>query len=162
AKPGFPRFHGQHRSHSCTAKAFGNGARLDNGSLALSKIGRIAVRWSRPLQGTRKTVTISKEADGWSVSFSCADVPSAPLPLSGQETGRAVGLPVLLLTAAGDAVANPRSYRTAEQALKEAQRQVSCRKQGSKRHAKAACQCASAPVRQAAAAAAAARAPATR
>ena len=31
----------------------------DNGFLVFSKIGRIAVRWSRPLEGTPKTVTIS-------------------------------------------------------------------------------------------------------
>jgi hypothetical protein len=31
----------------------------------LSKIGRIAIRWSRPLAGTPKTVTIRKEVDGW-------------------------------------------------------------------------------------------------
>jgi putative transposase len=63
--PGFPRFPGKNRSHAFTSKAVGNGARLENGSLVLSTIGRIAVRWSRPVQGTIKTVTISKEADGW-------------------------------------------------------------------------------------------------
>src|SRR5262252_10750244 len=63
-KPGFPRFQGANRYHSFTYKEFGNGARLDNGTLVLSKIGRIAVRWSRPIAGTIKTVTISKEADG--------------------------------------------------------------------------------------------------
>jgi putative transposase len=61
----FPRFKGRHRYHSFTFKEYGNGARLDNGVLALSKIRRIAVHWSRPLEGTPKTVTISKEADGW-------------------------------------------------------------------------------------------------
>ena len=36
----------------------------------------------RPLEGTPKTVTISREADGWYVCFSCADVPVQPfLPL---------------------------------------------------------------------------------
>src|SRR5262249_12071843 len=63
--PGFPRFHGKDRYHSFTYKEYGNGARLENGSLVLSKIGRLAVRWSRPIQGTIKTVTISNEADGW-------------------------------------------------------------------------------------------------
>jgi putative transposase len=43
-KPGFPRFHGKDRYHSFTYKEYGNGARLDNGYLVLSKIGRIAVR----------------------------------------------------------------------------------------------------------------------
>jgi putative transposase len=140
-KPGFPRFHGKDRYHSFTYKEYGNGARLDNGSLVLSKIGRIAVRWSRPIQGTIKTVTISKEADGWYVSFSCAEVPTEPLPLTGKATGIDVGLKVFLITADGDIVENPRHYRTAEKELKKAQRHVSRRKKGSKRRAKAAQQC---------------------
>jgi putative transposase len=106
-KPGFPRFHGRNRYHSFTFKEYGNGARLDNGHLILSKIGRIAVRWSRPLEGTPKTVTISREADGWYVSFSCADVPTEPLPGTGRETGIDVGLRVFLATADGKMVENP-------------------------------------------------------
>src|SRR5262245_54827113 len=76
--PGYPRFHGRDRYNSFTYPQVGDhgGARLDNGFLALSKIGRIAVRWSRPLAGTPKTITISREADGWYVCFSCADVPA--------------------------------------------------------------------------------------
>ena len=77
-KAGFPRFPGRERSPSFTYTEYGNGAQLDNDVLVLSKMGRIAVRWSRPLQGTPKTVTISKEADGWYVSCSCADVPPTP------------------------------------------------------------------------------------
>jgi putative transposase len=50
-KPGFPRFQGCDRWHSFTYKEYGNGARLDNGALVLSKIGRLAVRWSRPGAG---------------------------------------------------------------------------------------------------------------
>jgi putative transposase len=62
--PGYPRFHGANRYTSFTYKQFGNGAKLDNGFLVLSKIGRLAARWSRPLEGTPKTVTLSHEADG--------------------------------------------------------------------------------------------------
>ena len=107
-QPGFPRFQGRTRWHSFTFKEYGNGARLENGFLVLSKIGRIAVRWSRPVAGTFKTVTISREADGWSVCFSCAEVPIEPLPLTGRETGIDVGLTVFLLTADGQPVENPR------------------------------------------------------
>lgn len=141
-KPGFPRFQGRGRWHSFTYKEYGNGARLDNGFLVLSKIGRIAVRWSRPIAGTPKTVTVSKEADGWYVCFSCAEVPVEPLPLTGRETGIDVGLKVFLITAEGDVVANPRHYRKAERALVKAQKRVARRKQGSKRRATAARQCA--------------------
>ncbi len=63
-KVGFPRYQARTRYHSFTYKEFGNGATLDNGFLVLSKIGRVAVRWSRPLEGTPKTVTISREVDG--------------------------------------------------------------------------------------------------
>jgi putative transposase len=136
-QPGFPRFHGKDRYHSFTYKEYGNGARLDNGSLVLSRIGRLAVRWSRPLQGSIKTVTISKEADGWYVCCSCADVPTQPLARTGRETGIDVGLKVFLLTAAGDGVANPRHYRKAEHALKKAQQRVSRRTKGSHRRRKA-------------------------
>jgi putative transposase len=69
-QPGFPRFRGRNRWHSFTFKEYGNGARLENGRLALSTIGRLAVWWSRPIKGTPRTVTVSKEADGWYVCFS--------------------------------------------------------------------------------------------
>ncbi len=141
-KAGFPRFQGRTRWHSFTYKEHGNGARLDNGYLVLSKIGRIPVRWSRPIEGTLKTVTISKEADGWYVCCSCADVPTQPLPLSGRETGIDVGLKVFLSTADGQIVENPRHYRKAERELKTAQKRVSRRKKGSHRRQQAAAQCA--------------------
>src|SRR5215468_884473 len=54
--PGYPRFHGAARYNSFTYKQFGNGATLDNGFLVLSKIGRLTMRWSRPLGVPPKTV----------------------------------------------------------------------------------------------------------
>jgi putative transposase len=141
-KPGFPRFQGRNRWHSFTYKQYGNGARLDNGALVLSNIGRIAVRWSRPITGTIKMVTISKAADGWYVSFSCAEVPTLPLPQTGRETGIDEGLKVFLITAADEKVENPRHYRKAERELKKAQQRVSRRKKGSNRRRKAVAQCA--------------------
>jgi len=90
--PGYPRFHGANRYNSFTYKQFGNGATLDNGLLVLSKIGRLAVRWSRPQDGTPKTATISWEADGWYACFSCEGVPIQPLPATGHETGIDLGL----------------------------------------------------------------------
>ena len=135
--PGFPRFQGRNRYHSFTYKEYNNGARLDNGYLILAKIARIAVRWSRPLEGTPKTVTLSREADGWYVSFSCAQVPTQPLPPTGRETGIDVGLKVFLVTAEGAMVQTPRHYRRAEKRLAKAQKRLSRRQKGSKRREKA-------------------------
>jgi putative transposase len=137
--PGYPRFHGRDRYNSFTYPQIGEhgGARLDNGFLVLSRIGRIAVRWSRPIEGTPKTVTISREADGWYVSFSCADVPVQSLPATGQETGVDLGIEAFATLSDGTRIFSPGWYRKAEHALKTAQRRVSRRKKGSHRRGKA-------------------------
>jgi putative transposase len=143
-QPGYPRFQGRNRYNSFTYPQVGDhgGAVLDGGILSLSKIGRIPIRLHRPLQGTPKTVTISKEADGWYACISCAGVPTEPLPLTGRETGIDVGLKVFLVTADGEYRENSRHHRTAEKRLKTAQRCVSRRKKGSKRWWKAVGLCA--------------------
>ncbi len=135
--PGYPRFRSRTRYNSFTYKEFGNGARLDNGFLVLSKIGRVAVRWSRSLECTPKTVTISREADGYYVCFSCANVPAQPLPATGQETGIDLGLESFATLSSGERIFNPRCYRKAERRLKTAQRRVSRRKKGGARRRKA-------------------------
>jgi putative transposase len=137
--PGYPRFQGVNRYNSFTYKQIGEhgGARLDNGFLVLSKIGRLAVRWSRPLEGTLKTVTISREVDGWYVCFSCADVPITLSPTTGREAGIDLGLEAFATLSNGTRIFNPGWYRTAERALKTAQRRVSRRTKGSNRRRKA-------------------------
>jgi putative transposase len=132
-KAGFPRFKGRERFHSCTCKEVGNGARLENGFLVLAKIGRVAVRWSRPLEGTPKAVTLSREADGWYVCFSCAQVPITPLPLTGADPGIDLGLEAFATLAEGSQIANPRIFRVADLNRKRAQRRGSRRVRGSPR-----------------------------
>jgi putative transposase len=122
--PGYPRFQGEQRYTSFTDQQFGNGATLDNGFLVLSKLGRVAMRWSRPLAGTPKTVTLSQAPDGWYACCSCIDAPVQPLPQTGQESGIDLGLEAFATLADGTRVENPRPYRTAERAVKKAQRRV--------------------------------------
>jgi putative transposase len=136
-KAGFPRFKGRNRWHSFTFKEYGNGARLDNRFLVLSKIGRISIHWSRPLEGTPKTATLTREADGWYVSISCGDVPIHPLPPISQETGIDLGLESFATLADGTMIHNPRCYRKAEAYLRRCQRRVARRKKGSHRRRKA-------------------------
>jgi putative transposase len=137
AKAGFPRFKGRTRYHTFTYKEYGNGATLENGVLVLSKIGRISVHWSRPMEGTPKTVTISHEADGWYVAISCAEVPAQPLLATGQETGIDLGLESFATLADGTRILTPGCYRKAERYLAKCQRRVSRRKKGSQRRHKA-------------------------
>jgi putative transposase len=143
AHPGYPRLQGTDRYASFTYPQVGahggahGGAVVDGSMLSLSKIGRLRLRLHRPLAGTPKTVTISREADGWYACISCAEVPTKPLPPTGNETSIDAGLKVFRITADGQVVANPRHYRTAERRLARAQRRVSRRTKGSMRRRKA-------------------------
>jgi putative transposase len=137
-KAGFPRFKSRNRYHSFTFKEYGNGAQLDNGFLVLSKIGRISVHWSRPIEGTPKTITVTKEADGWYVAISCEDVPVRPLDPTGQEMGIDLGLESFATLADGTRISTPGCYRVAERYLAKCQRRVSKRTKGSNRRRKAA------------------------
>jgi putative transposase len=94
-KAGFPRFKSATRYHSFTFKEYGNGAQVNNRMLVLSKIGRISVRWSRPLEGTPKTVTVTKEADGWVRGDLVRRGASAPAPCDWARDGDRPGAGVL-------------------------------------------------------------------
>jgi putative transposase len=106
-KPGSPRLQRGTRYDSFTYKPFGHGATLENGFLVLSKIGRMAGRWSRPLEGTPKTGTLRREADGWEACVCWADVPVTPMPLAGEETGIDLGLASFATLANGKPMENP-------------------------------------------------------
>ena len=103
----------------------------------MSRFGRILIRLRRPLEGTPKTVTISREVVGWYACFSCADVSSQPLPTTGQETGLDLGIEAFATLSDGTRIFNPGWYRKAERALTTAQRRVSRRKRGGNRRRKA-------------------------
>ena len=95
------------------------------------------MRWSRPLEGTPKTVTISREADGGYVTISYAIISVQPLPATGRETGIDLGLEAFATLSYGTRIFHPGWHRQAERALKTAQRRVSRRKRGSHRRRKA-------------------------
>lgn len=89
--PGYPRFKGKGWYDSFTYPQWGNGVTLDRGRLILSKIGAIRLHNDRPLDGTPKTCTIVRKADGWYASIACAVAPSL-LPSIGKAVGIDVGV----------------------------------------------------------------------
>jgi putative transposase len=145
--PGYPRCHGRDRDNRLTAPPFGQGAPRDTGCRVRSTSGRRALRWRRPLEGTPKTVTIRREAEGWYAGIACAHVLTQPVPRAGQETGMALGRAACAPLAAGSQVANPRSFRVAHLKLKRAPRRVSRRQKGSQRRRNAARLLAKAPLK---------------
>src|SRR5919199_4603334 len=135
-KPGYPRFRGRDRYDSFTYSQAGWALDAD-GRLALSGIGRLKVRWSRPIQGTVKTVTIRRSADQWYVCFSCVlDVPP-PQPPERPATAIDVGLEHFATLADGSHIDNPRFLREAEEALARRQRRLQTKRRGSKNRRRA-------------------------
>ncbi len=128
-KPGYPRFKGRNRFSSFGFKEYGNGFKVDGRRLRLSGIGRVAVRWHRPLEGTIKTVRIVRKAGKWYARFVCATVPS-PLPPTGRAVGIDVGITSLITTSDGEKVAHPAWYRVAQRRLRVLQRRVARKKKG--------------------------------
>jgi putative transposase len=134
--PGFPRFKGRNRYNSFGFKEYGNGFKLDRRRLKLSGIGRVAVRWHRPLEGQIKTVRIVRRAEKWYACFTC-EVESSPLPQAGQDVGVDVGLASLITTSSGEREAHPGWYRAAQRKLRVLQRRVARRKKGGSNRRKA-------------------------
>jgi putative transposase len=80
---------------------------------------------------------ISREADGWYVCFSRADVPTHSLPATNQETGIDFGVEAFATLSDGTRIFHSGWYRKAERRLKHLQRTISRRKKGSDRRKKA-------------------------
>src|SRR5215471_15195132 len=89
-KPGFPRFRSHSRYDSFTYPQ--SGFSLNGKKLHLSKIGKIKVHLSRPIEGEIKTCTIKREADGWYVIFSVEEPKKEAAPAPKESVGVDVGI----------------------------------------------------------------------
>lgn len=119
---GFPRFKGFGRYDSITYPQYGNGVRLDGERLILSKVGAVHVVLHRPLEGTPKTVTLTRSRTGkWFACFSC-ETETEPLPPTDAVVGVDVGLSSFATLTGGKTIDNPRFYRRDEADLKRVQR----------------------------------------
>jgi putative transposase len=119
---GFPRFKGFGRYDSITYPQYGNGVRLEGERLILSKmVGAVYVVLHRPVEGTPKTVTLTRSRTGkWFACFSC-ETEVEPLPPADAVVGVDVGLSSFATFSDGEKLANPRFYRRDEADLKRVQ-----------------------------------------
>jgi putative transposase len=134
--PGYPRFKGRNRFNSFGLKEYGNGFKLDGRRLRLSGMGRVRVRWHRPVEGRIKTLRIRRQADVWYACFAC-EVEEHPLLPTGREVGVDVGIHHLLATSENEVMENPRWYREEQHKLRVIQRRVSRRVLGGANRRKA-------------------------
>src|SRR5258706_13877168 len=91
----------------------------------------------RPIKGTPKTAIVKRTPTGkWFVSISVEiaeeEVTSRRLPVCTEAVGIDVGLKTFAYLSTGEAIANPRFFRTEEAALARAQRKLSKAPKGSR------------------------------
>jgi putative transposase len=128
-KSGYPRFKPATRFRSFGFKEVGNGFKVDGRRLRLSGIGRVAVRWHRPLEGEVKTLRVSRKAGKWYASF-CCSTPATLMPECAEEVGIDAGLSSLFTLSTGEKVENPRWYRQSQRKLRVLQRAAARKKRG--------------------------------
>jgi len=122
-KVGFPRFKGRYRYNSFTLSQAGwNLPALDSGRLYVAGIGHLKMKWSRPIVGMIKTVTLKRDADQWYVTFSCEVEIEPVAPQDKPAVGIDMGLEYYASMSDGTHIENPRYYRKAQATIAHRQR----------------------------------------
>ena len=136
-RSGYPRFRSRSRYNSFTYSQ--SGFSLKSNKLHLSKIGKVKIHLSRPIEGEIKTCTIKREADGWYAIFAVENSKKEVAPAPKESVGVDVGIESFATLSDDEAapIENPQYFRRAEGDLKRAGRQVSRWVKGSKRRKKA-------------------------
>ena len=132
--PGFPRFRSRAWYDSFTYPQLGFA--IKDARLNLSKIGSIKIKLHRPVDGKIKTLTIKRAAGKWYACFS-VEMENVPFSPSSKSIGIDIGLTHFATLSDGREIDNPRFFRTAEAALRIAQRKIARRKRDSRRRRKA-------------------------
>lgn len=139
--PGYPRFKGRDRfdTFAYPDAGRGRGASVVAGGarVRLHGIGNVKMKAHRPMEGVLKTIGVTRDKCGHWYALITREVPTKPLPATGESVGIDVGLTTFAALSDGTMVANPRPMKAARIAVERAQRKVSRRKRGSKRRAKA-------------------------
>jgi len=107
-EPGYPRFRGKGWYDSFTYPQYGNGAKLDDDGLHLSKIGDVRVKLHRPALGAIKTVTLQRDYFGnWYACLSC-EVEPKPVPPTDKVVGIDLGLKRFAVLSNGEPIKRQR------------------------------------------------------
>ncbi len=106
-------------------------------ALRLPKIGWIKYHDSRPLRGTIKNVTVSRDALGWHVSFACEIEAAAQCANALPAVGIDRGIANTLMLSTGEAFQMPASLAVIERQKRRLQRAISRKRRSSVRRSKA-------------------------
>lgn len=134
-RTGYPNFKRKHGKQS--ARFASNAFTLQGKALTVAKVpGVLNVRWSRELEGTPSSVTVSRDPAGrYFVSLTC-EVEKQPLPQTDMSVGVDLGITDLVVTSGGFKSGNPRHLDADLYRLRKAQRRLSKKQKGSNNYRK--------------------------
>jgi len=133
----FPKFKNKRGKQSFTVPQFFT-LDVEQGRLNLPKLDLLKIVVHRPLEGTMKSVTISRSPSGRYFASILCEVEIAPKPKrTDKALGIDLGLKSFLVTSDGERIDPPQHYRRTETKLVKLQRQLSRKQQGSKGREKA-------------------------
>jgi len=140
---GFPKFKSKHNHEysyrtSFTKTTAGGNIRIDGNKIQLPKLGSVKFAKSREIQGRILNCTITKTCSGkYFVSVCCTDVKIEKYEKNKNIVGIDLGIKDFAITSEAEIVDNPKYLSKLEDKLKEAQRNLSKKKKGSKNRNKA-------------------------
>jgi putative transposase len=111
--------------------------RIESARIFLPKAGWVEWVQHRPLEGTPKTATVSRDADWWFVSIQCEIEIAEALPNLGPAVGIDLGIAKPIVLSTGEAVMLPRTTERERRRLAALQRRVARRTKGSRNRQKA-------------------------
>ncbi len=130
----YPRFKG--KSTSGSLRFQGLGAAWGRGLVSLPKLGALKLAESLPEVERPGLMTLSRDAAGrYHVSF-CVQVESSLLPITHRVVGVDLGLKDLATLSTGEKIQNPKRYHARLKYLRQQQRCLARRQNGSRRREK--------------------------
>ena len=135
-KHGYPRFRSCRRFDTATFIE-GDGGKWLGDKVRMQGIGYVKVKLHRPVRGTIKQFSVTRQGRHWYVNVICVDVPVQPKPFTNAAVGLDRGVTRLIADSDGRFVDNIRPLQAARNKLTVAQRDLSRKKRGSKRRRKA-------------------------
>lgn len=137
--PGYPRFRSKRRFDTATFIDGDGGTWLeDQARVRMQGIGHVKVKLHRPVRGTVKQFSVTRQGKRWFVNVICVDIPQQVRPRTGAIVGLDRGITHLVADSDGGFVANPRHLQQSADRLSTAQQSLARKERGSNRRRKAA------------------------
>ena len=136
SKAGFPRFKNKNRFRSILFPQVkpdlsGTCIKLTSNKVRIYGVGKVKIRYHRPIEGIAKQCRIVKQNDNFYLCIICDKIPAKPLPKTGKTVGIDLGLDSFVTMDDGTKFHHPKPYKTSLEKLQYRQRKLSLKIKGS-------------------------------